>query len=251
MYDFANILFSGPCNAHCYFCIGREIDPTLRPNNLNTFPPLNLAAFIDLIHQYEIRQVIFTGTDTDPQLYQHETRLLIYLRQQLHSETQFSLHTNGRLSLHKMETFNLYDRASISFPSFDPIIYRQMMGVPKTPNLPQILQQATIPVKISCLVTAENAAEIPQFLTRCQNLMIQRVVLRKRFGERKPWDALLPTYQLFLNPQDKYRSNPIYAFRGMEVTLWDFDQSSSKSINLFASGLISSNYLLTEASYHN
>jgi molybdenum cofactor biosynthesis enzyme MoaA len=246
MYDFANLLFSGPCNARCYFCIGYEIDPALRTNNLNVFPPRNLAAFIILIRQHKIRQVVFTGTDTDPQLYRYEAHLLAYLQEQLGPETQFSLHTNGRLALRKMETFNLYSRAAISIPSFDPETYHQMMGVPHIPELPEILRQATIPVKISCLVTDKNAAEIPQFLTRCRDLAIQRVVLRKRFGALRSWEQIIPLYQLPLLPRDEYRSNLVYDFQGMEVTLWDFNQSTSRSINLFASGMISSSYLLAK-----
>jgi molybdenum cofactor biosynthesis enzyme MoaA len=246
MYDFANLLFAGPCNARCYFCIGHEIDPALRPNNLKIFPPDNLEAFIALILQYQIRQVVFTGTDTDPQLYEHEAHLLAHLRERLPPETRFSLHTNGRLALQKIKTFNQYDRAAISVSSFDPVTYQQMMGVPGPPDLGEIMHQATIPIKISCLASAENAVELPSFLQCCQDLGVQRVILRKRFGEPRPWDVLIPFQKLNLIPKSSYRSNQVYDFLGMEVTLWEFDQSTSTSINLFASGLISSSYLLTK-----
>ena len=46
-YDFANLLFAGPCNARCPFCIGRQIDPRLSVNNLREFPPRNLDRFVD------------------------------------------------------------------------------------------------------------------------------------------------------------------------------------------------------------
>ena len=68
-YDFANILFAGPCNARCPFCIGRQIDPRLSVNNLREFPPRNLDRFVELILDHAIKQVVFTGTTTDPQLY--------------------------------------------------------------------------------------------------------------------------------------------------------------------------------------
>ena len=84
-FDFANILFAGPCNARCPYCIGRQIDPRLSVNNLNEFPPRNLDHFIELIIQHEIQQVVFTGTTTDPQLYRHEARLLALLRNRLPS----------------------------------------------------------------------------------------------------------------------------------------------------------------------
>jgi hypothetical protein len=76
MYDFANILFAGPCNARCPFCSGRQIDPRLSVNNLREFPPRQLDRFVELIDAPAIKQVVLTGTTTDPQLYRHEARLL-------------------------------------------------------------------------------------------------------------------------------------------------------------------------------
>ncbi len=128
MYDFANILFAGPCNARCPFCIGRQIDPRLSVNNLNEFPPRNLDRLSDLIVEHAIKQVVFTGTNTDPQLSRHEVRLLDHLRQSLASGTQISLHTNGRLALRKIDVLNQYDRVCISLPTFNPTTYFKMMG---------------------------------------------------------------------------------------------------------------------------
>ena len=81
-----------------------------------------------MIIQHGIRQVVFTGTTTDPQLYRHEARLLEFLRSQLPPGTQFALHTNGRLALKKMDTFNLYDRVCISFPTFNRRYLREADG---------------------------------------------------------------------------------------------------------------------------
>ena len=247
MYDFANILFSGPCNANCWFCIGRQLDPTLSPDNLDSYPPRNLDAFLTLIKEHRIQQVVFSGTNTDPQCYRHEARLLAHLRARLPAKTRFSLHTNARLALPKIATFNQYDRAALSIPSFNPATYRSMMGVPGPPDLLKIIQQSVIPIKISCLVTAQNTSEIPQFLRHCNERGIQRVVLRKPFGEVRPWKALITRDDLSLTPRSNHRDNPVYDCQGMEVTLWDFHRSTSKSINLFASGLISTRYHLTDA----
>jgi hypothetical protein len=43
-----------------------------------------------------------------------------------------------------------------------------------------------------------------------------------------------------------YRDNPVYDYRGMEVTYWNFERTSSTSLNLFADGTISEEYLLTK-----
>jgi molybdenum cofactor biosynthesis enzyme MoaA len=186
MYDFANILFSGPCNARCPFCIGRQIDPALNVPNLDIFPPRNLDRFLGLVRGYGIRQVVVTGTNTDPQLYHHEHKLLALLRGELPAGTSISLHTNGLLALDKMETLNCYDRVSLSIPSLDPQIYRRMMGASRMPAMEDILQRARVPIKVSCLVNDENGATIPDFLAGCWAAGAGRVVLRKLMGEVRP-----------------------------------------------------------------
>jgi molybdenum cofactor biosynthesis enzyme MoaA len=243
MVDFANILFSGRCNARCPFCIGRQLDPRLNEDNLRLFPPRNLEKLIELIGQQEIRQVILTGTNTDPQRYLHEEKLLRRLREQTHPETRIVLHTNGRLALHKIGIFNQYDRVSISFPSFNPLTYRKMMGVPKPPDLKEIIQQSVVPVKVSSVITEDNAGEIDEYLIRCQEMGVRRIVLRKLYGEKQPWETLLRS-TLQLTQIGAYRGNPVFRYQGMEVTLWDFEGTESTSINLFSNGVISNLYLL-------
>ena len=246
-YDFANLLFAGPCNARCPTCIGRQVDARLSINNLSLFPPRNLEGFIAMIQEHAIRQVVFSGTTTDPQLYRHEQRLLAYLRQRLGAEVEFSLHTNGRLALRKMAVFNQYDRASLSFPSFDPSTYRRMMGVLDPPELEKIIRQAQVPLKISCLVTEHNAGEMGFFLKRCRELGIRRIVLRKLYGDQRSWSAWLDPQVFGLNLKGEYRGNLVYDYCGTEVTLWDFDLTESRSINLFGSGEISTSYHLVRA----
>ncbi len=243
-YDFASLLFAGPCNARCPFCIGKQVDPHLNTANLDTYPPRGLERWMGLIWEHNIRQVTISGTTTDPQLYRHEERLLAHLRQHLPGHTQFALHTNGRLALRKMAVFNQYDRASLSIPSFEAQTYRRMMGVSGPPDIENILQNTIIKIKISCVISDENRSQTSQFLAHCARLGIRRVALRKLYGEARPWAALLPLEDLGLAQSGAYRSNPVYDYRGMEVTLWDFEQTESCAINLFSDGSISMNYLL-------
>lgn len=245
MYDFANILFSGPCSARCYFCIGRQINPRFKEPNLSHYPPAGIEHLITLIREENIRQVVFSGTDTDPQLYRYEERLLAFLRQNLPPGVQFSLHTNGRQALRKMAVFNQYNRVTISLPSFDPVVYFQMMGVHHPPDLARILEQAETPIKISCLVDEHNTPGLPDFLARCHDLGIRRLVLRKLFGDTRPIQTWLEAVLPVLTPQAAYRGNPVYQFGAMEVTVWDFLETQSRAINLFADGTLSDQYLLT------
>lgn len=248
MYDFANILFSGRCNARCPFCIGKQVSPHLNRDNLDEFPPRGIEHLVQMVQQYRVRNIVFTGTNTDPLLYRYTTRLLIYLRSRLASEVKFSLHTNGRLALPKMAIINQFDRLCLSLPSFNPETYWRMMGVPGVPNVADVLRRALLPVKLSCMVMDENVPEIGSYLKNCQNLGIRRVVLRKRFGEKRSWDELLSPSILPHTPSRFYRGNPVYDLENLEVTLWDFEQAECSSINLFSVGIISTRYLLTDSS---
>ena len=108
------------------------------------------------------------------------------------------------------------------------------------------MQAARVPVKISCVVSALNVAQLVSFLVRCRNLSIWRVVLRQMHDNVRRW-ALPPQ----LRRVGGYRSNPIYDFRGMEVIYWRFDETTSSLLNLFGDGTISDAYLLTEAKRSN
>lgn len=240
MTDFANILFAGPCNRRCPYCIGQRLPAQLNQDNLAQFPPRGLGAFIAEVRRRQIRQVVFTGTVSDPQLYRHEARLLGHLRAQLPGAS-FSVHTNGALALEKLETFNLYDRACISFPSFDPETYAAHMGTRRVPDLAAIVRAAKIPVKISCVLDERNAPQVPAFLARCREIGVRRVVLRRQYGDPRAWD-LFPG----VAPARRYRNNPVYALDGLEVTYWEFEDAQSTSINLFADGTLGTEYLLAK-----
>lgn len=240
--DFANLLFGGPCNRRCPFCIGKQLPERFNVSNLDRFPPLNLDLFIEEVNRLGIRQVVFTATTTDPQLYRHEARLLELLRSRIHTRMQVSLHTNGVLALHKMAVFNQYDKACISFPSFVPSTYEKLMGSRRVPDLQGILAAARIPVKVSCLVNEHNVGEVEEFLARCHSIGVERLVLRYLAGETRRWPLLAGRAACA-----HYRNNPVYDLDGMQVTVWNFNHTTSTSINLFADGTLSRSYLLTEA----
>jgi molybdenum cofactor biosynthesis enzyme MoaA len=237
-YTFANILFAGPCNQRCPYCIGHQVDPALNRNNLDEFPLRNMMAFVALLHQHRVRQIVLTGTNTDPQLYRHEARLIRWLRKQV-PETQLSLHTNGQLALQKMGVLNLYDRTTISLPSFDPDTFEKMTGTRRVPNLAAIVRAARIPIKVSCIVNEHNANQVDEFLARCHEIGVRRLVFRQLYGDTRRWEILS-----HLKPVAFYHGNPVYYYRCMEVTCWNFDHTTCTALNLFSDGSISTEYLL-------
>jgi uncharacterized Fe-S cluster-containing radical SAM superfamily enzyme len=239
--DFANILFAGPCNRSCPFCIGKQVPGRLSENNLAVFPPKNIDSFVDEVRRLKIRHIVLTGTNTDPQLYRYERELVLYLKSQLPG-SDFSLHTNGALVLKKLAVVDLYDKICISFPTFHPNTYRLMMGSGRPPDLQRIASVVRPALKVSCIINEHNIAEIDDFLQTCHRIGVPRVVLRRLYGDRRPWNILqgVPIHRF-------YRDNPVYDYDGMEVTYWDFDSTTSTSLNLFSDGTLSSRYLLTEA----
>jgi pyruvate-formate lyase-activating enzyme len=241
MFDFANILFAGPCNRFCPWCIGKRMPDRVNVDNLDEYPPRGIEAFVEAVNRHRVAQIVFTGTVTDPQLYRHEARLLAFLRVRLHPDARFSVHTNGVLALAKMDVFNLYDRACISFPSFEPATYEKLMGSRRVPDLEGILRASRIPVKVSCVVNEHNAPEIDAFVERCRRIGVRRLVVRKLYGETRDWPILrgLPVVR-------RFKGNPVLDCGGMEVTAWDFDLADCRSLNLFADGTLGTSYLLTE-----
>lgn len=236
MVDFANILFSGPCNLRCPRCIGRAM-PEL-PANLDRFPLGGLRRFCGLLRRHGVQQVTLTGANTDPLLYRHLDRLIPLLRRAVPG-VRLNLHTNGWLALARLERFNRHDRACISLPSFDARTCGAMTGRPRVLPLGRILERATIPIKISTLITEDNVQEVPEIIARCRALGIRRMVLRLPHGE-PPRFALLPGHR----PLRHFAGNPVYRVQGLEVTVWDFDRSTLRCLNLFSDGSISGDYLL-------
>ncbi|AFM14177.1 Radical SAM domain protein [Turneriella parva DSM 21527] len=239
--DFANILFAGPCNRFCPFCIGKEVAENLNASNLSIFPPLGWQAFVAEVKRLQIGEVVFTGTTTDPHLYRYEAQLIDLVRADL-PQAKISIHTNGALSLKKIKIFNRYDRACISLPTLNPQTYARMMGVPKVPDLRRIIEASEIPVKVSSIINEHNVDEVDLFLKQLSALGVKRVVLRRLFGDLRQW-KILPDRV----PVRYYRKNPVYEIDGLEVTWWNFDETASSSINLFADGTLSKEYLLVRA----
>ncbi len=169
-YTFANILFSSPCNLHCPYCIGHNQTLQAMPDNLHTFPLKGLDRFVEQLREHGITQISLTGTNTEPQLYAYESELRSILR--ANSGVKISLHTNGLLVLRKIEVFNQYDRAAISFPSFQPDTYHKLTGHPQVLDLAAIVKASRIPIKVSTILTEQNIHEIPEIIARCRNLGI-------------------------------------------------------------------------------
>jgi hypothetical protein len=117
-----------------------------------------------------------------------------------------------------------------------------MTGSSHVPNLAEIIRQARIPVKVSCVPTEHNSGEMAKFLARCRDMGLKRLVLRQLYGDTRCWSIFdhLPQTNLF-------QGNPVYTYGDLEITYWRFDQATSRALNLFSNGAISPHYLLAQA----
>jgi molybdenum cofactor biosynthesis enzyme MoaA len=240
-YDYANILFTGNCNLNCFGCIGKHPSLQNLPINTSEFPLKNIDLLLEKVNQHKIPDLAFTGTNIDPQLYKHELKLINFIRERLNPETRLSLHTNGLLVLTKLDVFNSYDKASISFPSFNQKTFFQVTKSKIQPSIEKILSSAKIPVKLSMLVTPFNEHEIPEYLQNAKNIGIKRIVLRKL----KNHDADYPIENIFKNEKKTKEifGWPVYDVSGLEVTICGFDNSTARGLFLFSNGRLE-NYLV-------
>jgi len=237
---FANILLTGPCNLRCPDCIGGQVR-SARKSNLHVHPLAGLQAFETILRDAGIRQVSVTGIDTEPMLYRHTQALVDHLRDQVPG-VQLSLHTNGTRVLADLATVHAYDRVAISVPSLEPATCRAMTGSARVLDLATIRRRVRIPIKLSVLMTEHNRRELPSLLQSIRTLGYQRVVLRRRYGEANPFNPLSA-----LRPVRSFGGNPVYDLDGLEVTVWDFDNTHLPCVNLFPDGTARGGYLLKEA----
>ena len=112
----------------------------------------------------------------------------------------------------------------------------------RLPNLSEIMRQAEVPVKVSCVINEHNVNEIDEFLERCHRIGVKRVVFRQLYGDTREWNILQ-----YLPQVAAYQNNPVYNYHGIEITLWNFQHTRSRALNLFSNGVISPHYLLTSA----
>ena len=242
-HGFANILLSGPCNLACPDCIGTRVHSGVRLSNLHRWPLLSLDRFAAVLLERAIREVSLTGVDTEPMLYRHQARLLRWLRAALPG-VRVSLHTNGTLVTRHPDVFNLYDRATLSLPSFRPATCLAMTGNAHVLDLETIVALSAIPLKISTLVTRHNQGELGEILDRCRSLGLRRMVLRKPWQSPGAFDPL-PDCE----PSANFAGNPVYEIDGLEVTVWDFHKATLPCVNLFADGTITTDYELARGAH--
>lgn len=246
---FGNIHLSGPCNRSCYFCIGQHMMALDSYNMLDEWPLPGLDKFVEECKAKNINEVNITGSNTDPLLYKHLPKLRAYLDEHI-PNLNFGLRTNGVAVLANPDNWMLFDKASISITSLNPQIYKKTMGQGVPPDITAIMKLKDIPLKVNVVLCPETVESkdvlFPDILSTIETLRrkgIRKINLREPYGQPHIGDPLktldfIQTGSVFGNPE--------YGFTNTKVVYWDVHYTEVESVNLYANGVVSTTYPVTE-----
>lgn len=247
---FANIHLSGPCNRACPFCIGQHMMSLDSYDNLDQWPLENFDEFVKSCLEHGVKDINVTGTNTDPLLYKHTPLLKEALESSI-PDLKFGLRTNGVLAQARPDLMKLYDKMSVTVCSFDPTVYKTMMGRGKAPDMETILKQNAHmeSIKVNVVLGPENTAgrtfdpesDIYKTLDHCSKLGVKRVNMREPYGQPHVGDPLKGKAEQIKTTLGM----PTYQWGQSEVTWWDVHYVEVESVNLYASGKISVTYPIT------
>lgn len=241
---FANVHFSGPCNRACYFCIGQHMMGLDSFNDLDSWPLPGMSEFVECCNARGVTEINFTGTNTDPLMYQHLDKLCAYLREHIPGVV-IGIRTNGARI--RPEIWSLFDKGSISITTFDPEIYKRTMGKGSPPDLKKILAlpaKINESLKINVVLCPEILGDdLIRTLWHLERLGIKRVNLREPYGQPHIGD---PLQALGYIPTGEHLGMPFHNLGRTQVTYWDVHYVEVESVNLYANGNVSETYPITK-----
>lgn len=246
MHWFANIHFSGKCNRNCYFCIGQFMQALEPFNNLNKENLDGFDEFIDKCKERNITEVALTGSNTDPLLYKFIPELKRKLQERLDLK-MFRITTNGVKILNNLETWNLFDFASITFCSFDEDVNQEMMGGEPV-DIEKIIKHTSFDFRINILLSSYNILNNDLMITieKLIDAGAKKINLREPYGQPNMRE-LLNTFLKRNNLEFSYKilGNDALIYKGCEICYWDVHYTEVESVNLYANGRVSDDYPIT------
>ena len=243
---FSNIHFSGPCSRACYFCIGQWMPGQDKNNNLDRYPLLGIEKFIDEVNKRDITEINLTGTNTDPSLYKHTPKLIAYLRHHV-PNARIGIRTNGVLIEDQLDTWNLFDNASVSITSFSKSVYRKTMGRGEPPDIFKIVELSKhLDLKVNIVLCPElfKRDDLAFTLVKLLWAKIKRVNLREPYGQPHIGYEKISSV-VGEKPYGYKLGMPFWMIGDMEVMYWDVHYVEVESVNLYADGRVSLDYPVT------
>lgn len=259
---YGEILFLGPCNLKCFYCLSNEMHKLQKDNNNQLHTPFSMwnefYAFLHLLKQKNINTVYLSSVTTDPLLYQYFDELVTYLQEH---RFKVGIRTNGYLAEKHINTLlKLDEEISFSVNAIENNINEQICGVYDIPNYISILEtfrKHKKSCRISIVVNEYNVSSVFQMLDFFNEYadVITYIQLRKvyKYEEDDTQDCyfkeIVSKIQTSCKKENSFYESKQYHYKKLIVSLWGdvFKKESISSINYFTNGLISSNNLLVPA----
>lgn len=257
---YGEILFLGPCNYKCYYCLQNEMDKLRqeKENQLNTHYSTwkNFDEFISCCQNEGIEKIYLSSTCTDPLLYTYLEDLVKKIKQ---LNFKVGIRTNGVLAEKKLDTLLKFDEEiSFSINSFNSNTNFKITGNKYIPNYDSIfkfLYNNNKKCRVSIVVNQYNFLEIPKILDKLNNYKcISYVQLRKMYKyydcEKDSEDEAFENVKEWLRENaietESYYESKVFKYKSLNVSLWEnvFSQNSIKSINYYTNGIVSDYNLL-------
>lgn len=260
-YTFANINLLGRCNAHCYFCLGFDLEKEYeKHNNLNTFFTEweNWDNFINDCNSKGIKQIFLTGQNTDSLTYKYLDDLIEYLHERGFS---MGLRTNGILAKNKINLINKCrtstgDAVGYSIHTLCSETQDKIMKVKKVPDWDFILKNTTVPMRVAIVLNRYNISEFYELIHFLSNYDSVKYIQVRRICTDNRYELLEEDMILFEEKEKEvsklfpiigeFETAKTYRICNKPVNFWRTVKTTVNSINYFTNGTLSDNYFVVE-----
>lgn len=258
---YGEILFLGPCNYSCYYCLQNEMTKLKeeKENQLNVFYEKwnNFNKFLDTCKREKIDKIYLSSTCTDPLLYKYLDELINKIKSE---NFKIGIRTNGLLATEKMNAINeLDEEISFSVNSFNEDTNYKITKNNRVLDYDSIfkgLEKSDKKCRVSIVVNKYNYMEIPEMVKKLSEYKcISYVQLRKiykyyednkRNEEEEDFEYVKNWLNENANIAESYFESKVYNYKNLKVSLWEnvFSKNSVQSINYYTNGIISEHNLL-------
>ena len=211
-----------------------------KENCLDKHPLLGIDNFIKECNDRGISEVNMTGTNTDPLLYTRTEELKEYLKSKI-PNLVLGIRTNA--VKRNLDLLKFYDKGSVTICSFDPLIYKEMMGKGSPPDFEGIVEATKhwSDLKVNIVLGPDNIRN---------NDFLKTIEVINSFGNfrinlREPYGQPHVGNPITMTPDSYVFGNPSYQIGTSQVTYWDVHYTKVESVNLYATGRVSIDYPIT------
>lgn len=252
--DYGEILFVGPCNFKCFYCLGHEMHESTKYNTLNTHFSewINFESWLKILHDNNVTKLYLSATNSEPLLYQYVSELIDYLQDQ---GFNVGIRTNGSIDTEICNKCK--EEISLSLQSLNPITFKQITGVDLTFDFLENLSKINSDnVRVSIVVNRYNFKEVLSMIESLSNYNLRYIQLRQcyKYYEFSNIEPDIEAFDYVLSQLNDYpisgnfNESVIYDVNGTSVSIWRtvFKKSSISSSNYWTNGVITQNNLLVE-----